>query len=291
MSLTSVLLYDKLHTNPFTLLLKILFFCLNLPIASHSMKEPKKIISIILPVYNVAQFLPETLNNLLTQSYRELEIITIDDRSTDASFKILSQFKKKYKRLRVYRNKKRYGLAVCLNRGLKRAKGTILSFANAKDTGTKERLQKQLRFLLENPKVVAVGTQCRFINSKDKRVGKTVFPLESEAIYQTLLHGASFQFESALINKQMLPKDLLKFTGNTYPFTYSEVFMKLFQYGQVVNLRQALYYHRKLEKTSYSKLTRTDTVVSFIKILLKSVAMYDYRPSLSSFLFPLVKQI
>ncbi len=247
-------------------------------------------VSIIVPVYNAERYLGQTLISLLTQSYKNIEIIAIDDKSSDGSFKILSKFKKYHKQLRVYRNKKRYGLAICLNRGVRRAKGTFITFTNNYDVSLKNRIAKQVSFLQKNPKYVAVGTQVRYLNESHKKLGISTFPIDNDTIYHTMVQGSSLQFESVLINRTMLPKDILKFTGNSYPYTYSAVFMRLFPYGQFANVEQALYYHRKIEKTAYSKLSRFNKVLEFGKVLLKSIAEHEYRPSFTTLLFPQLKQ-
>lgn len=243
-------------------------------------KRQKPAVSILLPVHNSEKHLGDCLKSLLRQSFRQIEVIAIDDFSTDNSYKILLKFKKKDKRLRVYKNVKRYGYAVTLNRLFNRAKGQFVGFADADDINEKERIKKQHDFLLSNPNVVAVGTQCRFINEKGKKIGKSNFPSRNKLIYQNPLHGISLQFETLLINRHNLPKDLLKVNTNSHPFTYSDFLMKLLPYGKFANLTQYLYMHRRNPKAYLEDLQRN--IFSLIKLWIKSGALYDYRPSLRS---------
>ena len=87
------------------------------------MEDKKPLVSIILPVFNSEKFLHFCLKSLIRQSYKNIEIIAIDDNSKDNSFKILKSFRKQDKRLHVSKNIKKYGFPVCLNRALKKAKG------------------------------------------------------------------------------------------------------------------------------------------------------------------------
>ena len=179
------------------------------------MKDSKPLISILLPVHNSAQTLRECILSLLNQSYKNLEIIAIDDKSSDKSYSILNALKKRDKRLRIYKNVKRYGLAVTLNRLAKKAKGSFIAFMDTDDISSPNRLKKQLNFLLHNTGVVAVGSQCTFIDEKGKKIGRSDFPTENTLIYENPLHGISMQFETVLINKTLLPKDILRFhTGS-----------------------------------------------------------------------------
>ena len=96
------------------------------------MNNPKPLISILLPVHNSEKYLSDCLKSLLSQTYKNIEIVAIDDKSSDKSYRILNQFKKTDKRVRVYRNVKRYGIAITLNRLLKKSKGSYLAFMDIK---------------------------------------------------------------------------------------------------------------------------------------------------------------
>lgn len=222
--------------------------------------------------------------SLRKQSYRKIEIVAMDDMSSDFSFKILKEFAKKDKRIRIYRNVKRYGIGVTLNRLIKKAKGDFVAFMDSNDISARSRIKKQLEFLLTNPEVVAVGSQCRFINDKDKHLGKSNFPLKNQSIYDSPLHGISMQFETVCINKSLLPKDVLKFKTSSNPFMYSDILMKLLPYGKFANLKNYLHYHRKSPKTYFVDLRRN--AISFVKLWLTSKTSYNYNAPLTSLLTP-----
>ncbi len=247
----------------------------------------KPLVSILLPVHNCERFLADCLKSLVGQSYRQIEIIAIDDFSTDDSLKILKSFAKKYKKVRVYRNIKRYDIVMTLNRLLRRAKGNYIAFMDANDISSKQRIKKQLEFLLGNPGVVAVGAQCRFMNDKGRSIGKSNFPNENQFIYKSPLHGISMQFETVLVNKTLLPKDVLKFTSSINPFIYSDVFIKLLPYGKFANLSSYLHYHRKNPKEYLYDLR--NNIISLVKLWLLSKSNYNYKPSLSSLLLPFTR--
>lgn len=246
------------------------------------MKKNEPLVSILLPVNNAETFLKDCLKSIKKQSHKNIEIIAIDDFSKDSSYKILKSFKKKDKRFRVFKNKKKYGVSVCLNRALKKAKGTFISFMDPDDITTMDKIKRQVRFLTSNPKIVAVGTQTVFINKKNKKVAKSKFPVEFDLIAKTLLSGASIQPETVMINKTLLPKDLLYFKPLAYPFIFSEVMVKLLSYGQVANLPWLLYYHRRLPDTSKEALIKK--LPNLIKQLAKSITIDNYRPSLQNLL-------
>jgi glycosyltransferase involved in cell wall biosynthesis len=252
------------------------------------MKE-QPLISVILPVHNAAETISECLSSLFSQSYKNIEIIAIDDFSSDASYKILKALKKKNKTLRLYKNIKRYGIGVTLNRLVKKAKGSYIAFMDTSDISSPNRLKKQLNFLINNSDVVAVGSQCTFIDEKNKKIGRSDFPTFHDSIYQNPLHGISMQFETILINKTLLPKDILKFHTGSNPFVYSDLLIKIAPYGKFTNLKEFLHFHRNNPKIYLSDVKRN--IVSLLKLWVKSKALYDYETSLRSFFTPLIKSV
>jgi glycosyltransferase involved in cell wall biosynthesis len=236
----------------------------------------KPLISILLPVHNCGHYLPECLTSLVKQNYRQIEIIAIDDKSSDNSLKILRVFAK------------RYGIVVTLNRLLRRAKGDYIAFMSAKDITSHSRIKRQIEFLLKNREIVAVGSQCRFINDKGKIIGKSDFPRENQFIYNSPLHGISMQLETVMINTNLIPKDLLCFKTNSHHFIYSDVLIKLLPYGKFANISQYSHYHRSDPKTYFEDLRVH--LISLIKLWIKSIANYEYQFSAKSFFTPLIKQ-
>lgn len=243
------------------------------------MKLKESLVSVIIQAHNAESYIGRCLESVLSSTYDSLEVIVIDDGSKDQTFKIAKLFKTMDDRVRIYRNKKRYGPAITFNRGLKRAKGQFLTFMNAQDYVSPGKIQKQVSHLLKTPKLVAVGTQAVLTDEQGKKLKQSNFPTLHEAIYQGLLHGIPMRFESALINRTLLPKDLIKFTTSTYPFIYTNVFMQMVQYGQLANLKYNLYFHRIVKKSTYRLQRKPAMVLSFASQILKSVYDHDYRPS------------
>lgn len=252
------------------------------------MKKNKILVSILLPVHNSEKHLRESLQSLVSQKYRNIEIIAIDDMSSDSSYKILKTFEKKSKKLRIYRNVKRYGIVMTLNRLLRKAKGEFITFAEGDDIASKQRLNKQVQYLLSNGNVVALGTQCRFLNRKDRLIGKSSFPLENRDIYNSTLHGVSIQFETVMINRSLLPKDILRFEQGALPFLYSDFLIKLLPYGKFANLPNFLHYHRSHPQTYLLDIKRN--IFPLMKLWIKTNAFYNYSPSLREFFLVLLRR-
>lgn len=250
--------------------------------------DNQPLVSIILPVYNEEEFLEECLQSITSQTYQNLEIIAIDDHSKDKSFSVLKKWRKNDKRIKVIRNIKRYGLSVSLNRALRKVKGDYLAFMDQNDINLLSRIQKQLTYLQDNPKVVAVGCQYTEIERKNRSYTKSNFPLTHDEIYHALLVGLSFKFETIMINRLLLPKDILKFPTDFYTFELSQrhslyinLLLNLQSYGEFANLEDSLYRSRKLSALSL----RSFSYLRIILMWFKSLTLYDYRPSLRTLFY------
>jgi glycosyltransferase involved in cell wall biosynthesis len=244
------------------------------------MKNQKPLVSVLLPVRNNEKHLEGCVESLLSQSYKNIEVIAVDDKSNDESFKILREIRKRDKRLKIYQNVKKYGFCLTLNRSLRRAKGQFIAVMEATDQALPTKFRKQVKFLLENEGISAVGTQCMFIDEKNRKIGKSEFPQENQSIYASPLHGISVQFETLLINKLTLPKDLLKFKSNSYPFIYNDLVMKILTYGKIANLNEHLHLHRSHPDTYFNDLKKH--FASFLKLGVKSIVLYNYKPDFRS---------
>lgn len=244
------------------------------------MKLKESVVTVILPVYNASKFLPECLESLKEQTYQDLQIIAVDDHSRDNSAAILRKYKKEFANFEIIRNVKRYGLSVCYNRAMKRAQGKFIAFMNPNDLNAISRFKRQVNFLLNHPKTVAVGTQFTSINEDNKKLERSNLPEANEEIYHTLLPASPVHPETVMINRTLLPKDLLYFKPKKYPLVFTEVFVKFFKYGEVANIAQSLYFHREGVKRYGRQTSKLKHITSMFKLWLASRANHEYRPSI-----------
>lgn len=258
------------------------------------MTDNKPLISVILPVQNAANYLSECLEKLLQQTYTNFEIIAIDDFSSDTSYEILKTYAQKDQRLKISQNVKRYGMALTLNRCLKKAHGSLIAFMNAKDAAHRDRLNQQFLYLQANEAVVAAGVQCAFVNEEEKALGVSQFPTENAEMYKKPLDGVSMLFDNVMIHRHRIPKDVLHFKTNKYPFIYTDIIVKLLKYGELVNLPQVLYTKRILAAAKNGKTSHLQGVhfPSLAKIWLRAIALYDHKLSFKSlFISPLLTNL
>lgn len=118
------------------------------------------LISVIMPVYNAEQYIQASLNSILEQTYPRLEIIIVNDGSTDASKKILETYHDP--RICIIEHEKNKGLISALNEAIQISKGDFIIRMDADDIAFKDRIQKQVDFLIANPRIDIVGSHAIF---------------------------------------------------------------------------------------------------------------------------------
>lgn len=117
----------------------------------------KPLISVIVPVYNVGDFVGKCLDSIVRQNYKNLDIVVVDDGSTDESGEICDKFAKKEKRVRVF-HKENGGLSDARNFGIKKAKGKIVAFVDSDDFISEDFIGTMYKYMVgKNADIVVCG--------------------------------------------------------------------------------------------------------------------------------------
>ena len=125
------------------------------------MKNAEPAVSVLLPCYNAAAFLPECLESLFQQSLERFEIVAVDDGSQDETLRLLDAAAQRDPRLRVIRRDHR-GLATVLRTAAEEAEAPLVARMDADDVCHPERLATQVAYLREHPEVGVVASRVRF---------------------------------------------------------------------------------------------------------------------------------
>ena len=99
-------------------------------------------ISVIIPVYNVEEYLEACLDSVICQTFTDIEVICVDDKSTDTSLDIINKYSQRDKRVKCIQNKQNHGLSFTRNVGIKAAKGEYIFFLDSDDEIVKDALEK-----------------------------------------------------------------------------------------------------------------------------------------------------
>lgn len=134
------------------------------------------LISVIFPCYNSEPFLKYSLESILNQDYKTLEIICINDGSSDRTLEILNEYKKNDNRIIIISNEKNLGLIASLNKALFYVSGEYFARMDADDYSPPERFSEQIKYLLANKHIDIVSSGC-FSFKKDNQKNHYLPPI------------------------------------------------------------------------------------------------------------------
>lgn len=161
------------------------------------MKLPK--ISIVIPSFNKADYIEETLKSIVSQKHSNLEIIIQDGGSTDGTLEIIKNYVKKYPKIINYESKKDNGQVDAINKGFKRATGDILAYINADDIYFPGAFDKILKMYLSNRDTIWFAGQGKVIDLDGSEIAKPI------TWYKNLLLSLNSKFYLLITNYIMQP--------------------------------------------------------------------------------------
>ena len=159
------------------------------------------LVSVIMPVYNAEKYVKLSIDSVINQSYKEWELILINDASTDNSKKIINEYLSN-KKIKFIDLKKNSGVSVARNTGILKAKGKYIAFLDSDDIWEPSKLQKQME-LIKKLKANFVYTGVTYINEDGKR-NPFVFNVPEKTCYKELLKQNVIACSSVVIKKDLL---------------------------------------------------------------------------------------
>ena len=166
-------------------------------------------VSIIMPVYNGEKYIKETIESILSQTFKDFEFIIIDDHSTDNSVNIISSFKDP--RIKLSVNEKNLGLSNTLNLAIENSKAKYIARMDHDDISLPNRIEEQFNFMEQNPEIGACGTYIKMFGFGEPRIKK--FPLKGSDIKAELLLHSPMAHPTVMFRKEVLKKYDLKYNS------------------------------------------------------------------------------
>lgn len=168
--------------------------------------EPQ--ISVVMPAYNSKDYIAEAIDSILNQTFKNFEFIIINDGSTDNTGEIIKEYEKKDDRIVYLENEENRKISYTRNRGMENAKGPYIAFMDSDDISLPERLQKQIKYMEENPECGIVSS---FVEDDDKTDNPR--PTDDHDLKLHLLYGSPFSASGAMIKKSFFDEHDLKFNA------------------------------------------------------------------------------
>ena len=210
------------------------------------------LISIIIPVYNAENYIADTIENIKQQTYKNYEIILVDDKSSDNSLEVMKKYS--CNNIRIIALHKNKGPAIARNVGIKVAKGRYICFQDADDLWDNKKLEKQIKFMKENNCAFSY-TAFQYANKlgqKKKRILHVPFMLTyKESLKHCRILTISTMFDLEKINKKQIEMPNVKCEDMA-------TWWKILKSGYVAyGLNESLVYYRRTSNTLTSNKLRS----------------------------------
>lgn len=223
----------------------------------------KKLVSVILPAFNSAEYIEDAVACILGQSYRDLELIVMYEKSDDDTLEKILALQKNDQRIRISFCKNK-GLAEALNEGIDLARGQFVARMDADDLCHTERLSKQIE-LLEKSGADVCGCHYQVISKSGKIKFVTMVALNHFLIGVSMTSGVPFAHGSALIRKSYLDKNKVRYKKG-FPAEDYDLWLTVYgEGGKFINYDEILYSYRDIE-SSLSKINKKNVKKCTIKL-------------------------
>jgi glycosyltransferase, family 2 len=255
------------------------------PISVATSAKYSYLVSVVILCYNAEKYIKECIESVCAQTYTNIEIIVINDGSTDKTAKILSQIKDN--RLKILSNKKNRGIAYSLNKGLEVAQGKYIARLDADDKMLPDRIALQVDFLEQHPTYAMVGSSQILIDEQGNVLQYIAYP-ETNAEIQAFKYFLN-PFSHSTVT---LRAEIVKPLGYSKEYLHCEDYALWFRITEkypVANLPQYTTFQR-LHKHNISREKRKEQQENAFALLLdefdrKELALSDNELKLHSAIF------
>jgi glycosyltransferase involved in cell wall biosynthesis len=201
-------------------------------------------VSVVLPAYNGERFIAAAVRSVLGQTFRNFELIVVDDGSVDATPEMLANLQRGDDRVSIHRHPQNLGLRAALNTGCRLARAPLVAKMSHDDVCLPDRFERQVSFLHDNPSVGVVGSSVQIIDDQDRRGQTRHYPTSPALVAWSMLFANAIAHPAVMMRRELLdpseayPDGCL---GGTEDYA---LFGQLSRRSRVANLDEVLLLYR-----------------------------------------------
>lgn len=207
------------------------------------MNQP--LVSVIMVTYNRAALIGPAIESVLAQSYRELELLIVDDASTDETATIADSYAKNDDRIKYHVNERNLGISRNRNRGLEMAQGDYIAVLDSDDVWVDtDKLARQVDFLEQSPDHVLVGSNVVVIDASGRTIDHFKYETDDHSIRKRLLARNQFT-HSSLLFRRATAVAVGGYDESLAIWEDFDLILKMGTLGQMANLKEETTAYRK----------------------------------------------
>ena len=197
-------------------------------------------VSVLMPVYNGEKYIAQAMDSVLSQSYRDFELLVIDDGSTDASAEIIASYSDK--RVRYVANPTNLGLAGARNRAIEVSSGEYFAWLDCDDISRPDRLIEQITLLDANPNMGLCGTWVRTLGLNPEHVWR--YPTDPEFVRGRMLFDDPVATSSVMMRRSCQASEEIHFDTRFPPAEDYDLWVRISRLNGICNIPKVLTLYR-----------------------------------------------
>ncbi len=248
----------------------------------------KPLISVILPTYNRLQYLPETVETILNQTFTDFELIIIDDGSTDGTKEWIN--KQADCRIRYINYTENRGVSYARNMGLDLVQGKYIAFCDSDDLNESTRFEEQVNVLEADEELVVCGSNIGVFglhNQVWRYKGKPL-PFRVKALFQIPFH-----FPASMVRRSFLEKEKIRFRAEIQSADDYYFLMRVVSKGKAIVVQKPLYHYRQHASSISFEQTREqkENAIAISQIAFKDILQYHLKTREAAHLYDFIRDI
>jgi len=215
----------------------------------------KHLVSVVMPVYNEEKTVKRAIESVLSQTYNEIELLIIDDGSTDSTPQIINELAKKDDRIIPLKNSINRGITYSLNRGLRKASGEYIARIDGDDWYHPRKLELQVSFL-EKKRNYGIVRTFHILLMDGAKALKVSLPITHERILKQLAYRNPFAHSSIMVRKEILDK--VGYYDEKYEYAQDyDLYFRILSVSKGYNIPRYLLFRRSRRQNRKTLTKRT----------------------------------
>ena len=247
------------------------------------------LVSILIPTYNSVDFVEDTVRSIMNQTYTNIEIVIVDDSSTDGTMKILEKLSKEDKRIKLLQNKKNLGITDNMNNGIHKCNGKYIAILDGDDWAYPYRIEEQVKLMEKDEEVVLCAGYMDICDENLNVKTTRTYPLKDKEIrramvkYDPISHPSSMWRRDALLKTDLYSKN--------FPVCRDyDLIVRISEFGKYKNIPKSLIKYRVRKESETGKRIRQTQLYSFY-IQMKAVFEYGFKFTFTDGVFLILRLI
>ncbi len=207
-------------------------------------------VTVLITTYNGSDYIKETIESVLSQTYKDFEFILVDDCSKDSTVDIIKSFDDP--RIKLIQNEHNLGISGASNVGLAAAKGKYIVRCDQDDISLPDRIQKQVEFMEAHPEIGASGTWYREFGGHN-RVKRNI--ANAEKLSVALLRGCYIQHPTSILRKSVLDDYGITYRENLRVANDYALWLDMLGHCKLANIPEILFKYRIHKKQTGARFS------------------------------------